>query len=188
MRRLRKLNCAVSPGNPSLSAQWLGDNLQWVTKAGGLSRLECADHVSPSGRLEHVLHPLQFLTFLSSLLTTALPSPEVLPSRRPLGAISPTLGQETQRQGGGEATRHNGLMPRLWRKTNEAWIPAPTCVLGRMLHFPEPLFLYFQNRNANIHLTGGCLVLSVSICWGPSRARTKVRSGRRSPWVWNLSI
>lgn len=96
MRCLRKLNCAVCSGNPSLSAEWLGDNLQWVTKAGGWSRLQCADRVSPSGYRQHVLCLLQFQNLLSSLLPSGLLHPEILP---PPGDPSEGPPQDTMLRG-----------------------------------------------------------------------------------------
>ena len=79
---------SIFVGSPSLSAHWLGDNLQWATEASGLSQVEGGHHMSPSGHCEHVCYAFSKLsTFLSSLLAS-LPrdlSPQWTPRRVHLG-------------------------------------------------------------------------------------------------------
>lgn len=70
MRRLRKLHFAVSPENPSLSAHWLGDNLQWVTNAGGCLTWKVPVTCLHLNTVNTCYAFSEFLTFLSSSLAS----------------------------------------------------------------------------------------------------------------------
>ena len=107
-----------------------------MTKAGGLSLLECVDPVSPSRCLEHVLCPLQFPTFLLPLLLSQEICPpgdlEGLPQDRML------RGREEGRQLD-QLDKSPSFGERHLRKEPQSL----SWVLSNLLHLPEIPFPYF---------------------------------------------
>ena len=159
MRRLRKLHFALSPENPSLSAHWLGDNLQWVTNAGGCLTWKVPITCLHLNTVNTCYAFSEFLTFLSSSLASfpgdlSPGGPQEDPpwDRRLRGRERGQLDTMDQSPGFGERQSRKKFQLLSW-------------VQSKWFHLREPPLSHLKNRDMTLRLTGGSFIHSTRICW-----------------------